>query len=168
MAWSGLLSGSRLVIAVAALSLGGCAANGYDNYGTKETIGTVAGAALGAWAGSAIDHDGTGGAIAMAGGALLGGYFGNQIGRGLDKADRLELERAQYQALEYGRSGTSSDWRNPDSGNYGSFTPREAYETRDGVCRPYSQTVTIDGRSERLNGIACRDSSGRWREASAG
>lgn len=159
-------AGAALVLA-GSLNVAACATDGYGDGRTKETIGTVAGAALGAWAGSAIDDSGTGGAIAMAGGALLGGYLGNQIGRGLDKADRLELERTQYRSLEYGRSGETSSWRNPDSGNYGSFTPQAAYQSSDRVCRPYKQTVTIDGRTQELNGTACRDQQGRWQEASA-
>lgn len=156
-----------IVTAMAAASLSACAADRYGDYGTKETVGTLAGAALGAWAGSAVDDDGSGGVVAVAAGTLLGGLIGNQLGRGLDKVDRMQMAQSQYRALEYMPSGRVSTWRNPDSGNYGSFTARPAYTQNDGdVCRPYTHTVTIDGRQQTLNGTACRDNQGRWHEAS--
>lgn len=149
-----------LVPAVAlALPLSAC-----QEYGTKETIGTLAGAGLGAWAGSAIDKDGAGGVVAIAAGTLIGGFLGNQIGRGLDKADRLEAERAQYQALEYGRSGARTEWVNPDSGNSGWVEAKPAYVADSGQpCREYTHTVIIGGKEQQAYGTACRQADGSWK-----
>lgn len=153
-----------LVVPVMALALPLAAC---QDYGTKEGIGTLAGAGLGAWAGSAIDSSGSGGVVAIAAGTLIGGFLGNQIGRGLDKADRLEAERAQYQALEYGRSGTRTEWRNPDSGHSGWVEPAPAYQSDRGqTCREYTHTVIIGGKPEQAVGTACRQEDGSWRVAS--
>lgn len=143
-----------------ALPLAGCQTD-------KETIGTLAGAGLGAWAGSAIDNDGSGGVIAVAAGTLIGGFLGNQIGKGLDKADRLEAERAQYQALEHARSGQRTEWHNPDSGHSGYVEAKPAYRNDRGQhCREYSHTVQIGGKAEKAYGTACRQEDGSWKVVS--
>jgi surface antigen len=147
-----------LAASVTALSLTAC------DYGTKETIGTLAGAGLGAWAGSAIDNRGSGGVIAVAAGTVIGGLIGNQIGKGLDKVDRMEAGKAQYSSLEYGRSGQSRDWYNPDTGNGGSYTPQAAYKDKSGTyCREYQQNITVGGRNETAYGTACRQPDGTWK-----
>jgi surface antigen len=152
---------SALIAAVTAASfmLSGC----MQGVGTKEGIGTVAGAALGGWAGSQIGS-GEGRGIAIATGVVLGGLFGNNIGKGLDKADRLEAQRASYNAFEYNRSGQASSWSNPDSGNSGSYTPRPAYQGRNGqYCREYSSTINVAGDRQTAVGTACRQSDGTWK-----
>jgi surface antigen len=147
-------------LAAAAVLLAGCT----GDYGTKEGIGTLAGAALGAWAGSAIDDDGSGGIVAIAAGTVIGGLIGNQIGRGLDKVDRQEAARTQYQTLEYGRSGQAQSWTNPDSGNSGNVVARPAFENDRGqVCREFTQTIMVGGRQEQGVGTACRQGDGSWR-----
>jgi surface antigen len=147
-----------LAAAATALSLTAC------DYGTKETIGTIAGAGLGAWAGSAIDNRGSGGVVAVAAGTVIGGLIGNQIGKGLDKVDRMEAGKAQYSSLEYGRSGQSRDWYNPDTGNGGSYTPQAAYKDSNGkYCREYQQNITVGGRTETAYGTACRQPDGTWK-----
>jgi surface antigen len=141
-----------------ALSLTAC------DYGTKETIGTLAGAGLGAWAGSAIDNNGSGGVIAVAAGTVIGGLLGSQIGKGLDKVDRQEAGQAQFSSLEYGRSGQSRQWYNPDTGNGGSVTPKAAYQNPRGqYCREYQQNITVGGKNETAYGTACRQSDGTWK-----
>lgn len=153
-----------VTVVAAGLLLSGCASSGYGN---KETVGTIAGAALGAWAGSAIDNRGSGGVVAIAAGTVIGGLIGNQIGRGLDKVDRMEAQRAQYRSLEYGRSGQSTDWYNPDSGHRGSYVARPAYKNDTGLyCREFTQTVTIAGKREDAYGTACRQQDGAWKVVS--
>jgi surface antigen len=147
-----------LIASLSALSLTAC------DYGTKEGIGTLAGAGLGAWAGSSIDNTGSGGVVAVAAGTLIGGLIGNQIGKGLDKVDRQEAGRAQYGGLEYGKSGESRQWYNPDSGNGGSFTPEPAYQNKSGqYCREYQQNITVGGKNETAYGKACRQADGTWK-----
>ena len=145
-------------VIAASLMLGACA-----EVGTKEGIGSIAGAALGGWAGSQIGS-GEGRGIAIATGVILGGLFGNQIGKGLDKADRLEAERTGQRALEWNKSGQSSTWYNPDSGNSGSFTPKPAVQSANGqYCREYTQDITVGGRKETAYGKACRQPDGIWK-----
>lgn len=131
--------------------------------GPKETGGALIGAGLGGLAGSQIGS-GSGQLAAVGLGVLLGGLLGSEVGRSLDKADKLYAARTTQAALEYNPVGERSDWRNPDSGNYGSITPIETYAEGSGQpCREFQQTVTIGGRSEEAYGTACRQEDGSWK-----
>jgi surface antigen len=153
---------TTVIAGVAALSLGLAAC---QNSGTKETIGTLGGAAAGGAIGSQIGQ-GSGRAIAIGVGVLLGGLVGNQVGRYLDDRDReLAVQNASY-ALENNRSGYSSEWRNPDNGHSGTFTPQAPYDNRGQVCREGSSTVVIDGRNETTVNRYCRNPDGTWTLAS--
>jgi surface antigen len=144
---------------VAALSLGlaACA-----DYGTKQTVGTLAGAGTGAFIGSQIGH-GTGRLVAVGLGTLLGGWAGSEVGKSLDRADQAHASQAEYDALEYNRSGQQQSWSNPDSGHHGYVTPESTYQNSYGqYCREYSHTVYIGGKPERAYGTACRQADGNW------
>jgi surface antigen len=151
---------SRIAIALAAsLSLAACA----NNAGQKQTAGTLVGAGLGGLAGSQIGG-GTGKLVAVGAGVLLGGLLGSEVGRSLDKADKLYAERNAQTTLETAPSGRTSSWSNPDSGHSGSITPVKTYETAQGeYCREYQQTVTIGGKTEEAYGTACRQPDGSWK-----
>ncbi|MEN6542056.1 RT0821/Lpp0805 family surface protein [Parvibaculum sp.] len=146
-----------LAIGALALSLVGC----QEGAGPKQNIGTVGGAVLGGLAGSTIGG-GTGRLWATGAGVLLGGLIGSEIGKSLDRADRQYMaDRTQY-ALESAPSGQAVEWRNPDSGHYGSVTPQRAYQDNGSYCREYTQTVNIGGKTERAYGTACRQPDGSW------
>ena len=146
---------------VAVLTLGLVACE--PGAGPKQQIGTVGGAIAGGLAGSAIGT-GSGRLVAVGIGTLLGSMAGGEVGRSLDRADRLYLERTTGHALEYGPSGTAQTWRNPDNGHYGAVTPKPAYQTPQGqYCREYQQTITVGGRTEQAYGTACREADGSWR-----
>ncbi len=143
-----------MLIPVSAILLAGC---------TNEEMGTLFGAAAGAAIGTQIGHGGKGTYAAVAGFALLGSVIGSEVGKGMDKRDRYEAERAHRYAMERGRSGQPQRWQNPDSGNYGYVTPEPAYQDQDGrYCRPYTQTITVDGETRTLEGTACRQPGGTW------
>jgi len=156
------------MVAIAALVLSGCS----QYAGEKETAGTLFGAATGAILGAAIGSKTkchgyhcrsktSGNAIVI--GALAGGILGNAVGRSMDERDRRAYLRTYNDALEYNRSGQPSYWHNPDSGNYGSVVPSQAYERRPGeYCREYQQTITVGGRREEGYGTACRRPDGSW------
>jgi surface antigen len=130
--------------------------------GTKQTLGTIIGAAGGAVLGSKVGS-GRGQIAGTAVGTLLGAFIGSEIGKSLDRADRQAMERTTQQSLESNPSGTSSTWRNPDSGHHGTVTPEPAYRATDGrYCREYQQTVVIDGKTESAYGTACRQPDGTW------
>ena len=148
-----------VTILAAALLLAACA----TGQGPKQTGGTLIGAGLGALAGSQIGS-GRGQLAAVAIGALAGAFVGSEVGKSLDRADKIEMERSTQNALESGQTGQTVAWQNPDSGNSGTITPRPAVQ-RDGgeYCREYQQTITVDGRSEQAYGTACRQSDGSWK-----
>jgi surface antigen len=116
---------------------------------------------LGGLAGSQVGG-GSGRLWATGAGVLLGAIVGGEIGKSLDRADRQYMGQTTYNALESGRSGQSVQWRNPDSGNYGTVTPQAAYQQGNLTCREYTQTVYIEGRSQQAFGTACRQPDGSW------
>jgi len=150
----------RLIPLVAIVFLVSACAEGQGN---KQTGGTLLGAGLGALAGSQIGG-GRGQLVAVAVGALGGAFLGSEIGKSLDRADRAAMAQTTNQALETGPSGQSVSWRNPDSGHYGTVTPRPAVQNSSGeYCREYTQTVNVGGRTEEAYGHACRQPDGTWK-----
>jgi len=139
--------------------LSGCADQGGIS---KEGLGTLIGAVGGAAIGSQFGKGG-GQVAAVAAGALAGGFIGNVIGSSLDKADKERMTNNSQQALETHKVGQTAQWRNPDSGNYGTITPTNTFQTNDGrYCREYNQTVTVGGKTEKAYGKACRQPDGSW------
>ncbi len=151
---------TRMALPVAlVLALAACA----PGQGKKQTGGTLLGAGLGALAGSQIGG-GRGKLAAVAIGALAGAYFGSEVGKSLDRADRLAMKQTSQTALETNPVGRTSSWSNPDSGHSGTVTPTRTYQTASGSpCREYQQTVTIDGKTEQAYGRACRQPDGSWK-----
>jgi surface antigen len=151
------------VIAIGAVGLSLAACEG--NYGPKQTGGAVIGGAAGGLLGSKIGG-GKGRLAATAIGTLLGVLAGSEVGKSLDRADKLYAERTTQNTLEKAPTGKTSSWTNPDSGHSGTVTPTRTYQTAQGQnCREYQQTVTIDGKTERAYGTACRQPDGSWKIA---
>ncbi|NKB59300.1 MAG: glycine zipper 2TM domain-containing protein [Alphaproteobacteria bacterium] len=150
----------RLISLIAVVLLVGACAG---DQGQKQTGGTLLGAGLGALAGSQIGS-GTGQLAAVAIGALAGAYVGSEVGKSLDRADRIEMENSTQRALETAPSGQTVAWRNPDSGNSGTIVPQPAVQADSGeYCREYQQTITVGGKSEQAYGRACRQPDGSWK-----
>lgn len=151
------------LVTVTAATIGLTACGGM---GTKETIGTLGGGALGGFAGSQIGKKGsTGNLAATAGLALLGAWFGNEIGKSLDRADRLSAERSALEAFEYAPDGQERRWQNPNKNTSGYTKPTRTYKSQTRnyeVCREYQSSVVIDGRIETATGTACRQPNGTW------
>jgi surface antigen len=146
------------IILILGLVLTGCA----PNMGPKATGGTLLGAGTGALLGSQIGS-GRGTLVAVAVGTLAGALLGQEVGRSLDNADQLTMERNAQYALENTRSNVATTWKNPDTGNYGSITPVETYRTSQGqYCREYTQTVVVGGQAQQAYGTACRQPDGSW------
>lgn len=128
----------------------------------KQTAGTVLGGVGGAVVGSQFGK-GTGNIAATAAGTLLGAFLGSEVGASLDRADRLEAERAHQTAMS-SPMGEPIRWNNPDSGHSGTVTPVKDGRTDSGrYCREYRTTVQIDGREEVAYGQACQQPDGTWR-----
>ncbi len=145
----------------ASVILAGCSAGGPNKADSGLAVGAVAGGLLG----SAVAR-GNGRIPAAIVGAFVGGVIGNEIGRSLDKIDRQYAQRAEYNALENGRSGEPVEWRNPDSGRYGAVTPSPPFRRGRTDCREYTHRVYIDGRSQAMRGTACRNPDGTWSSVS--
>jgi surface antigen len=144
---------------ILALALGGCAV---WQGSPKQGVGTLAGAAAGGLVGAQFGS-GTGALAATAAGVVLGALVGGSIGRSLDHADRLAMQQATHVSLETARTGEAVQWRNPDTGHYGTVTPTRTTE-RDGTfCREFQQAIAIGGRTEEGVGTACRQPDGSWR-----
>lgn len=147
-----------LALLVLTMILSGCA----PQMGPKEGTGTLLGAGTGALLGAQVGK-GQGNIVAVAIGTLAGALLGQEIGRSLDSADQMAMERNAQYSLENTRTNQTTTWRNPDSGNYGAITPVETYQTSQGqYCREYLQEVIIDGEPQRAYGTACRQPDGSW------
>ena len=131
--------------------------------GTKQGVGSLLGAVVGGVLGSKVGK-GTGKKVAIGAGAIAGALLGGEIGKSLDRADRLAMGKTTQATLETGKIGHTVVWRNPDSGNSGTITPRKTYQTQSGqYCREYQQTVSIAGETQQAYGTACRQPDGTWK-----
>lgn len=146
-------------LAVVVVGLSACA--GPDGRVSKADTGTGAGVVLGAIAGSAFGK-GDGKIVGALIGGVAGGVVGNEIGRKLDDRDRLLSQRAEFEALERGRTGEPQRWSNPDNGRYGDIVPQAPYQRGGRDCRDYAHTVYMEGRPQTLRGTACRGPDGTW------
>jgi len=146
------------LVAAAALVLTGC-----SGQGQKQTGGTLVGAAAGGLLGSQFGS-GAGKLAATAIGVLAGAWIGNEVGTSLDNADKAAMKQSSQYALEATKTGHTSNWSNPDSGNSGTVTPTKTYQTAQGeYCREYQQTVTVAGKTQEAYGTACRQPDGTWK-----
>ena len=157
---------------ISAMLLSACAQNGQNTTGVmnggginKSDVGTLGGGALGALGGAQFGK-GSGQIAAVAAGTLLGAFAGHEVGASLDRADMAYYNNTSQRALETAKVGTTSTWSNPDSGHSGSITPTRTVNTPDGsVCREYTQTINIGGKSQQAFGKSCRQADGSWQIA---
>lgn len=150
---------ARIIIpaVLSAFVLVGCS----EGAGDKQTFGTVGGAIAGGVLGAQFGG-GTGQLIATGVGTLLGAWAGSEIGASLDRADEAYAQQAAQRSLESAPTGTPTQWRNPDSGNYGTVTPTNTVPRGNSYCRDFTQTIYVEGRSETATGTACRNPDGTW------
>ena len=150
-----------IVAVLATVVLAGCQTSMQDN--PKQTIGTVLGAGLGGLIGAGIGS-GKGQLAAVAIGVLAGSYFGSEIGKSLDSADKAYMDKNAKDGLEYSKTGTTTAWKNPDTGNSGTFTPTQTFQSSNGEnCREFESTIYVDGKEETATGRACRQADGTWK-----
>ena len=150
-----------IVLALSTFITSGCVTDMQTN--PKQTLGKVFGAGLGALAGSQIGS-GKGQLASVAIGALAGAWMGGEIGKSLDAADKAFMNRTTQESLEYSKSGATSSWRNPDSGNSGTVKPTQSYQKASGeFCRTFEQAIYVSGKAETATGRACRNPDGTWK-----
>jgi surface antigen len=160
----------KLVVALSAAALAAFAGLGAapaeaacnNGWGTKEVVGTLGGAAVGGLIGNQFGK-GTGKALATTGGVLIGGLIGNQIGKSMDCSDMQTANNNAQRSLETTRDGSTSSWSNPNTGYSGTATPtRTWYNERGQPCREILQTISYQGKTEQVTGVACRRNDGSW------
>lgn len=126
----------------------------------KSDVGTGVGVVGGALLGSAVGG-GAGQVVAIIGGGLLGGYLGHLIGHNMDEQDMANYNAASQRAME---KGTSTSWKNSDTGHHGTITPQKRYTNDEGqYCREYTQSIYIEGKKHTGHGTACRQDDGTWK-----
>ena len=151
-----MLKGVAVVILVV-VALTGCTT---IQENPKTTIGAVGGGTVGGLIAAAAGGNPAAIAASVIGGILVGGLVGNL----LDERDKKMAAEAERKALETAPSGTSVTWKNPDNGHAGTVTPVRTYQTSTGqYCREYQTNVTIEGKSEKAYGTACRQPDGSWK-----
>lgn len=134
-----------------------------QNQGTKQTVGGLGGAVLGGLLGSQVGG-GSGRLWATGAGVLLGAVVGSEIGRGLDQVDKQQMEQTTQASLEHTKTGSTSAWSNPDTGNSGTVTPTTTYQSSGGeYCREYRQTIEVGDEEQEAFGTACRQPDGSWK-----
>jgi surface antigen len=134
-------------------ALAGCASNTPQ----QEQAGLVIGGVLGGVLGSQMGQ-GDGRTTAIILGTLAGTAIGGAIGRSMAETDRIKTA----QALESVRTGVSTAWRNPDSGNEYALVPTRTYDTPSGPCREYTIDASVGGKKDKIFGTACRQTDGSW------
>lgn len=141
---------TQLLLIITVLILASCTGM------NKGQQGAMGGAAGGALIGQIIGHNTEATLIGAAVGTMLGYIVGNEM----DKYDRKQLN----QTYETGKSGTSSAWVNPDSGNQYKVTPQPAFTngSQNQWCRKAEIQAIIDGKQETTYTTACRDANGHW------
>jgi surface antigen len=154
-----ILSRKLLPAALAAALVAACS----QDVGVKQTGGAILGGIGGGLAGAQFGK-GSGNLAATAIGTLLGAYVGSEVGKSLDKADQAAMTKANDTA-QTAPVGQSISWNNPDSGHSGTVTPvRDGTDRATGAyCREYQTTVTVDGKTEKAFGTACRQPDGSWK-----
>jgi len=149
------------LVVLLAFAVSSCAAmqNTYQE-NPKALLGGVLGA--GAGAGIAAAAGASPGWIVAS--AVMGGLLGGVVGKKLDDRDKRMATEAANKAFEQNRTGQTSVWSNPDSGNSGEVTPTKTYQLANGqYCREYKQTITVGGEQHQSYGTACRQADGTWK-----
>ena len=143
----GVVAVGVLAVVVLTLLVSACA--------SRQQTGAVVGAGAGAATGAAISD---GHPVITLLGAVLGAAVGSEVGRAMDGYDRQRIAFA----LEGNRTHQPTVWENPDTGYQYRVTPTRTYYDQRRPCREFAMHAQIDGRWERVYGVACRRGDGRW------
>ena len=141
------------VVALCSLVLAGCA----NTTPQQEQAGVVIGGVLGGILGAQVGQ-GDGRTTAIILGTLAGTAIGGSIGRSMAETDKIKAAHA----LENVRTGVSTAWKNPDSGNEYALVPTQTNDTPTGPCREYTLDASVGGKKDKIYGTACRQADGSW------
>lgn len=79
----------------------------------------------------------------------------------LSERERSEAASAQFNALQFGRTGAPRSWSG-DRGASGSIVVGPPVNVNSLYCRDFTHTVNAGGQSYAKKGMACRELDGRW------
>ena len=111
--------------------LTGCETTTHAQQG--EVVGGVLGGVLGSQVG-----DGSGQTAAIIIGTMAGSMIGRHIGQTMDDVDRMKTA----ETLNNNRTGQSTTWTNPDTGEEYTVTPTRTFEESSGPCREFELDAT--------------------------
>jgi len=124
----------------------------------------IVGSALGGAAGGLLGNQfgkGSGKTVMTIAGVLGGALAGGTVGRSMEPVD----QGCVNQTLEHAPTGQTVAWQNPDQKSSYWVTPTDTYQNSDGSpCRRYTTTALIDGQQQRVEGAACRQADGTWKQ----
>ena len=88
---------------------------------------------------------------------------GGDVSRALTPEDQEIHKKCINKMMTEGPKGTTGKWHNPKTGNGGTVTPTSGKPHASLTCRTFTETITLkDGRTETINGRACRKADGSW------
>ena len=141
------------------LLLGGCSATL-----SKQEAGAATGALLGAALGYGLGKGHSDKELAIALGAICGAVAGDRLGAQLDEKDRLMAAQNLQHSLENAPDGTTTAWKNPNSGHSGASSPTKTTVAASGTpCREFVTEIIVGGKTQQGYGTACRQADGSWK-----
>ena len=148
-----------MILILAAVLMAACGRPEYD-YLAKAGAAAATGVFI---AGYAPVGKTTGTFAAALGFGTVGALISLHMTGHLPLEDAAAMRKTGYDSLTDSEAGVASNWRNPKTGNSGTFTPETAYLTDDGIlCRNYTATLTVRGETEKIRQTACRTGIGSW------
>lgn len=145
---------------IVGINLAGCSTNTQKE---NTAAGAIAGGLIGGGAGAFVGQ-GVGKAVAIGvgivGGALIGGYIGNHM----DSSDSAKMNTAMNNP-----TNQATRWKNEKTGARYSMRPTSNMIAVDGnpACRRFHTTAIIEGKTQRVNGVACQQANGSWQVVKA-
>ena len=121
----------------------------------SATVGRVLGGIVGGTLGNQIGK-GNGRTAAIIGGAVAGVLIGGEVGKRMDAAG----QGCVGQVLEVAPVDRRVQWAEGPAQYV--VVPGRVVNRAGNYCRPYAVEVTMDGRRERSEGVACRREDGVW------
>jgi surface antigen len=143
-------------VALVSIALVSCSTNTQrENTG----IGVATGAVAGGLAGSLIGG-GAGKVVAVGVGAVAGALLGGYIGHSMDSSDKDKMNSA----MTNNPTNKATTWKNSSTGTKYTVAPTSSKMTVNGNpdCRRYYSTAIIDGKKQKVSGIACQQADGTW------
>lgn len=126
---------------------------------THAQQGEVVGGVLGGVLGSQVG-EGRGQTAAIIIGTMAGSMIGRHIGQSMDDVDRMKTA----ETLNNNRTGQSTTWTNPDTGEEYTVTPTRTFEESGGPCREFELDATVGGEpGQEVSGTACLQPDGSWK-----